>query len=174
MGLGLGGLEKPFPPRLFRETYARARDAGLHVVAHAGEAAGWESIREAVDELASERIGHGIQIIESPEYAAVMRERGIPFEVCPVSNYATGSTPNGVPHPIRQMVDLGVRCTLNSDDPAMFSTNLAAQYDVLASQGFTWEELWQLNLQTLDATFLSPAEKAAYRREWDAFAASLG
>jgi adenosine deaminase len=174
IGIGLGGLEKEFPPHLFRETYARARDAGLHVVAHAGEAAGWESIRAAVDELAAARIGHGIRIVDSPEYAAEMSARGIPFEVCPVSNYAIGSTAADRSHPIRQMVDLGLRCTLNSDDPAMFSTSLAAQYGVLAAQGFSWDELWQLSAQTLDATFLSATEKAEYRREWEDFTASLG
>ncbi len=175
IGVGLGGLEKEFPPHLFRDTYARARDAGLHVVAHAGEAAGWESIREAVDELHAERIGHGIRVVDSPEYATEMRERQIPFEVCPVSNYAVGATPVlDQPHPIRQMVDLGVHCTVNSDDPAMFSTTLAAQYAVLAEQGFSWEELWKLNTQTLDSTFLNVAEKAAYRSEFEDFAASLG
>jgi adenosine deaminase len=174
IGIGLGGLEKEFPPHLFRDTYAKARDAGLHVVAHAGEAAGWESIREAVDELQIVRIGHGIRIVDSPEYAAEMAARQIVFEVCPVSNYAIGSTPLDQPHPIRKMVDLGLRCTVNTDDPAMFSTNMAAQYQLLADQGFTWDELWKLNAQTLDATFLSPAEKAEYRIEWEDFAASLG
>jgi adenosine deaminase len=173
IGLGLGGLEAEFPPHLFRETYARARAAGLHVVAHAGEAAGWESIKGAVDDLSAARIGHGIRIVDNPSYAAELRERGIAFEVCPVSNYAIGSTPRGVPHEIRRMADLGLRCTINSDDPAMFSTTLAAQYALLAEQGFSWDELWQLNLQTLDATFLSPAEKAALRGEWEAFAAAL-
>jgi adenosine deaminase len=173
VGLGLGGLETEFPPHLFRDTYARARDAGLHVVAHAGEAAGWESIRAAVDELAVARIGHGIRIVDSPEYAAEMRDRQIPFEVCPVSNYAIGATPADEPHPIRRMLDLGVRCTLNSDDPAMFSTTLAGQYALLADQGFSWDELWALNLATLEATFLDEREKAAYRSEWAAFAASL-
>jgi len=174
IGIGLGGLEKEFPPHLFRETYARARDAGLHVVAHAGEAAGWESIREAIDELEVARIGHGIRIVDSPEYAAAMRDRNIAFEVCPVSNYAIGATPLDEPHPIRKMVDLGLRCTINTDDPAMFSTDMAAQYSLLADQGFSWDELWQLNAQTLDATFLSGAEKADYRREWEDFAAALG
>jgi adenosine deaminase len=173
IGLGLGGLEAEFPPHLFRETYARARAAGLHVVAHAGEAAGWESIKGAVDDLSAVRIGHGIRIVDNPVYAAELRERGIVFEVCPVSNYAIGSTPSGLPHPVRRMVDLGLRCTLNSDDPAMFSTTLAAQYALLAEQGFSWDELWRLNLQTLDATFLSAAEKAAYRSEWEAFAGAL-
>jgi adenosine deaminase len=174
VGLGLGGLEKEFPPHLFRDTYARARDAGLQVVAHAGEAAGWESIHEAVDELHVTRIGHGIRIVDSPEYAAEMQARNIAFEVCPVSNYAIGSTPLDQPHPIRRMVDLGVRCTVNTDDPAMFSTDMAAQYQLLADQGFSWDELWKLNHQTLEATFLSDAEKAEYRREWEDFAASLG
>jgi adenosine deaminase len=174
IGIGLGGLEKEFPPHLFRETYARARDAGLHVVAHAGEAAGWESIREAIDELEVARIGHGIRIVDAPEYAAEMRERHVVFEVCPVSNYAIGATPLDEPHPIRKMVDLGLRCTINTDDPAMFSTDLAAQYSLLADQGFGWDELWQLSGQTLDATFLSSAEKADYRREWEDFAAALG
>jgi adenosine deaminase len=173
IGVGLGGLEKEFPPHLFRDTYARARDAGLQVVAHAGEAAGWESIREAIDELQVTRIGHGIRIVDSPEYAAEMRERNIAFEVCPVSNYAIGATPLDQPHPIRKMLDLGVRCTVNTDDPAMFSTDMAAQYNLLVKQGFTWEECWKLNEATLDATFLTPAEKALYRREWDDFAASL-
>jgi adenosine deaminase len=173
IGLGLGGLEKEFPPHLFRDTYARAHDAGLHVVAHAGEAAGWESIREAVDELQVTRIGHGIRILDSPAYAAEMRARNIAFEVCPVSNYAIGSTPADEPHPIRQMVDLGVRCTLNTDDPAMFSTDMAAQYQLLADQGFSWDELWKLNNQTLEATFLDDSEKAEYRREWEDFAATL-
>jgi adenosine deaminase len=174
VGLGLGGLEAEFPPHLFRETYAKAAAAGLHVVAHAGEAAGHDSIRQAVNELNVSRIGHGIRVVESPAFMAEMRARDIAFEVCPVSNYALGSTPKNEPHPIRTMVDAGLRCTLNSDDPAMFSTDLAAQYAVLAQQGFTWDELWSLNCATLDATFLPEPEKAAYREEWEAFRATLG
>jgi adenosine deaminase len=173
VGIGLGGLEAPFPPRLFRETYRRAADAGLQVVAHAGEAAGHESVREAVEELGVTRIGHGIRVVESDETMALMRTKSIAFEVCPVSNYALGSTPADQPHPIRRMLDAGLRCTLNSDDPAMFSTDLASQYAELAKQGFTWDELWALNCATLDATFLAPDEKAAYRREWEAFRESL-
>ena len=173
IGLGLGGLEKEFPPHLFRETYKKAEAAGLHVVAHAGEAAGYESIKEAIDELNVVRIGHGIRIVDSPEYAAEMRERKIVFEVCPASNYAIGSTPRDRPHEIRKMVDMGLRCTLNTDDPAMFSTNMAAQYELLTAQGFTWDELWKLNRATLDGTFLTAAEKAVYGREWDDFEASL-
>jgi len=172
-GIGLGGLEGPYPPRLFRETYARAADAGLNVVAHAGEAAGHEYIREAVDDLGVKRIGHGIRVVESASFMAEMAARGIVFEVCPVSNYALSNVPRGTPHPIRAMVDAGIHCTLNSDDPAMFSTDLAAQYATLAEQGFSWEELWALNVATLEATFLPEQQKAAYRSEWEAFRSSL-
>ena len=174
VGLGLGGLEAEFPPHLFRDTYARAAQAGLHVVAHAGEAAGYESVRAAVDELGVARIGHGIRVVESPSFMAEMRARQIAFEVCPMSNYALGSVAKDRPHPIRVMLDAGLRCTLNSDDPAMFSTDLAAQYAVLARQGFDWDELWALNCATLDATFLPDDDKASYRREWEAFRSSLG
>ena len=173
MGLGLGGLEAQFPPHLFTETYKKAADAGLRLVAHAGEAAGVESIKAAIDELKVVRIGHGIRIVDSPEYAAEMRARKIVFEVCPVSNYAIGSTPRDQPHEIRRMLDMGLRCTLNTDDPAMFSTDLAAQYALLYDQGFTWDELWNLNIATLEGTFLSDIEMSEYRAEWDKFADSL-
>jgi adenosine deaminase len=143
------------------------------VVAHAGEAAGPESIRDAVTELGAERIGHGVRIIDSPEILADMRDRGIAFEVCPQSNYALGVVEADAPHPIRKMVDGGLRCTVNSDDPGMFATDLVAQYGVLADQGFSWDELWKLNVATLEATFLPADEKQAAREHWAAFAASL-
>ncbi len=174
IGIGLGGLEAEFPPHLFRTTYERARAAGLAVVAHAGEVVGHDSIRAAVDELGVTRIGHGIRAVDSAEFLAEMRAREIVFEVCPVSNYALGATPAEQPHPIRAMFDAGLHCTLNSDDPGMFSTSLSAQYDLLAQQGWRWDELWQLNRATLDATFLTDREKAAYRQHWDAFAATIG
>jgi adenosine deaminase len=73
------------------------------------------------------------------------------------------------PHPIRRMLEAGLYCTLNSDDPPMFNTNLSNEYLTLAAQGFSWEELWQLNLNTLEATFLSEAEKKMYRAQWQTF-----
>ena len=173
IGIGLGGLEAEFPPHLFAGTYARARDAGLHVVAHAGEAAGPQSIRDAVAHLGAERIGHGVRVIESPALMAEMRDRGIPFEVCPQSNYALGIVPPAAPHPIRAMLDAGLHCTVNSDDPGMFASDLVAEYELLERQGFTWDELWALNASTLEATFLTDAEKEPHRAQWAAFAAEF-
>jgi adenosine deaminase len=171
LGIGLGGLEAQFPPELFVDTYAHARAAGLHVVAHAGEAAGPASIRAAVTELGAERIGHGVRVLEDPALVAELRARETPLEVCPRSNYALGIVGPDEPHPIRAMHDAGLRCTVNSDDPAMFGGTLVGEYVTLAEQGFGWDELWQLNLQTLDATFLAPAEKARRRTEFDRYAA---
>ncbi len=169
IGLGVGGLEVGYPPELFAETYAEARKHGLRIVAHAGEAVGAESIWGAVNTLKAERIGHGIRCLEDPELVEILRQRQIPLEVSPQSNYCLGVVERGQPHPLRKMVDAGLYCTVNSDDPAMFSTSLTNEYLTLAEQGFSWEELWQLNLNTLAATFLDKAEKDNYRLEWEKF-----
>jgi adenosine deaminase len=173
LGIGLGGLEAQFPPELFTQTYRKARDAGLHVVAHAGEAAGAASIRAAVSELSAERIGHGVRVLEDPSLVAELRERGTVFEVCPRSNYALGIVAPDEPHPIHAMVRAGLRCTVNSDDPAMFAGDLIDEYVTLGRQGCTFDDLMALNRSTLEATFLAADEKALLRAEWDAFAAAL-
>ncbi len=163
IGLGLGGLEKGFPAGLFTESFAEARRAGLRTVAHAGEADGPESIWGAIDGLQVERIGHGVRCIEDPALVETLRLRQIPLEVCPVSNYCLGIVKQGEMHPIREMFDAGLNCSINSDDPAMFSTSLNNEYTTLASLGFSWPELQQLNRNALDASFLGKAEKKHYR-----------
>ncbi|MGD0918686.1 MAG: adenosine deaminase [Thermodesulfobacteriota bacterium] len=169
IGLGIGGQEVGYPPELFTDTFAEARKQGLRVVAHAGEAEGARSIWGAINNLQAERIGHGIRCLDDPELVEVLRQRQIPLEVSPESNYCLGVVGPEQPHPIRQMVNAGLYCTINSDDPAMFSTNLTNEYLTLASQGFSWDELWQLNRNTLEASFLSEAEKENYRDEWARF-----
>ena len=108
IGLGLGGLEDGFPPGLFVESFAEARRAGLRTVAHAGEAAGPESIWGAIDELKVERIGHGVRCIEDPVLMKALRQRQVPMEVCPISNYCLGIVKKGEMHPIREMHDAGL------------------------------------------------------------------
>lgn len=171
IGLGVGGLEVGYPPELFTETFAQARQHGLRVVAHAGEAVGAASIWGAIDHLQAERIGHGIRCLDDPHLLEELRQRQIPLEVSPQSNYRLGVVAANQPHPIRQMVDAGLYCTVNSDDPAMFSTSLVNEYVTLAAQEFSWEELWQLNLNTLEAAFLDESEKAKYISEWQQFSA---
>lgn len=150
---------------MFAQTYAEAHRQGFRIVAHAGEAVGAESIWGAVNALKAERIGHGIRCLDDPNLVEVLRHRQIPLEVSPHSNYCLGIVEWDQPHPIRKMVDAKLYCTINSDDPAMFSTSLTQEYLTLAKQGFSWKELWQLNLNTLEATFLDEMEKDKYRRE---------
>lgn len=166
IALGLGGPEIGFPPELYTDAYARAREAGLHVVAHAGETGGAQSVRGALDALGAERIGHGVQSVSDPELLERLRLDGTPLEICPQSNYRLGVVKPGEPHPIRALLNAGVRCTVNSDDPAMFETDLNREYLTLAEQGFLEEELWDLSFETLEATFLSDADKRALRESW--------
>jgi len=165
VGLGLGGLENGFPPGLFIESFEEARRAGLRTVAHAGEAAGPESIWGALDELKVERIGHGVRCIEDPVLLETLRLRQVPLEVCPVSNYCLGIVKQGEIHPLREMVGAGLNCCINSDDPAMFSTSLINEYETMASMGFSTSELEQFNLNALQASFLNDSEKNKYRDE---------
>lgn len=169
IGLSIGGLEVGYPPELFTETFAQARQQGLRVVAHAGEVVGTESIWGAINNLQAERIGHGIRCLDDPDLMSLLRQRQIPLEISPQSNYCLGVVGHDKPHPIRQMIDAGLYCTVNSDDPAMFSTSLVNEYLTLASQGFSWDELWRLNLNTLEAAFLDEVETARYRNEWERF-----
>jgi aminodeoxyfutalosine deaminase len=169
IGLGLGGMENGFPAELFTETYKKAIDSGLHVVAHAGEVDGPKSILSSINELNAERIGHGVRCLDDENLVKELAEKQIPMEVCPTSNYCLGVTKKGEKHQIRKMFDAGLFCTLNSDDPAMFSTSLVKEYELLASQGFSWEELWQLNLNALKASFLSDKEKLDYQNIFNQF-----
>jgi adenosine deaminase len=169
IGLGLGGPEVGHPPENFVDVYDEARKQSLRLVAHAGETVGAESVWGALTKLKSERIGHGVRSVEDEKLLSYLRETQIPLEVCPVSNYRLKVTPLDEPHPIRKLVDAGVYCTVNSDDPPMFSTDLNNEYLLLAQQGFSWGELWQLNLNALEASFLPEREKAVYRADFLTF-----
>lgn len=174
IGIGLGGAEAGNPPHPFERTFWAARQAGLRVVAHAGEAFGAGSIYGALDRLGAERIGHGIRSVDDPVLLARLADEQIPLEVCPLSNYRVGAVPPNAPHPIRRLLDAGVRCTVNSDDPGMFGTTLVDDYMLLAEQGFTWKELWALNRATIDAAFTSPEERASLQGRCDAFEREIG
>jgi len=169
IGLGLGGIEVGYPPELFTDVFTEAQRQGLHVVVHAGETVGPHSIWGAIRSLQAERIGHGVRAVEDQLLVEHLAQTQIPLEVSPYSNYRLKVVPLDRPHPIRALMDQGVYVTVNSDDPPMFSTDLTSEYALLARQGFSWDELWQLNLNGLEASFLSDEAKAVYRAEWQAF-----
>ena len=164
IGLGLGGIEAGFPASLFADTFKEARRQGLHVVAHAGETTGPPSVWDAMRQLHAERIGHGIRSLDDPELVECLRQSQLPIEVCPTSNYCLGVVGPDRPHPLRDMVDAGLFCTVNSDDPPMFGTSLIEEYRLLARQGFTLEELQQLNLNAVEASFLADDERNVLHR----------
>jgi adenosine deaminase len=161
IGLGLGGLEAGFPPALFTEVFAEARRNGLRVVAHAGEGAGADSVRDAVELLHAERIGHGIRCLEDPTVVALLRDRQLPLEVCPVSNYRTGVVAAGAPHPVFAMLDAGLNVTVHSDDPPMFATTLTDEFRFLARGGVPLARLRSLTVAAAEASFLPEEARRA-------------
>jgi adenosine deaminase len=120
IGIGLDSAEVGHPPELFERVYARAADEGLHRVAHAGEEGPPEYVRSALDRLGVERVDHGIRSLEDPALVARLRAEQVPLTVCPLSNVALRCVPDLGAHPLRRMLDAGLRVTVNSDDPAYF------------------------------------------------------
>jgi aminodeoxyfutalosine deaminase len=135
VGLGLGGLEAQHPPEPYAAAFELARDGGLGSVPHAGEVAGPDSIRGALDALGADRIRHGIRAVEDPSLLRELADRGIVCDVCPVSNLRTVAVPSLAEHPLAQMVAAGVACSISTDDPAMFDTDLARDYEAAAGLG---------------------------------------
>jgi adenosine deaminase len=160
VALGLAGLEAGNPPERFAAVFRSAKDAGLHSVPHAGEAVGPESIRGALDALGAERIGHGIRALEDPSLVAELRAREIPLEVCVSSNVRTGVVPSTVMHPLPKLLEAGLTVTLNSDDPSMFSSPLAGEYE-LAREVFhlSDDELAGIARNGIRASFSDDATK---------------
>jgi adenosine deaminase len=168
IGFGIGGDEANFPPELFVEDFARVRAAGLHRTAHAGEAAGAESMWGAVRLLGAERLGHGVHAHDDPALLEYLREERIAIDMCPVSNVKTGAVATIADHPIRQYLEEGLLVTVNSDDPPMFGTSITNEYRVLYDTlGFSERDLQQLSLNAVEASFLPEAEKKSLRAEFE-------
>ena len=141
---GIGGSEERGPATWFKEVFAFARSAGLHLTAHAGESMGPDSIWAAL-EIGAERIGHGVAAIEDPVLVAHLRDHDIPLEISITSNLVTGVVKRVEDHPVRRLYDAGVPIVLNTDDPAMFRCSLVEEYRLAARVfGFTESELQKI------------------------------
>ena len=137
VAVGLGGLEAEYPPEPYAEVFALARSLGLGSVPHAGEVAGPASVRGALDALGADRLRHGIRAVEDPGLVREIAGRGTVLDVCPLSNLRTGAVVSLAEHPLPQLVAAGVRCSISTDDPAMFDTDLTRDYDAAASLGLS-------------------------------------
>lgn len=152
VAFGIGGDEMSLPAADFRRVYERTSEYGLHRLMHAGEIGGPEKIREAVELLGVQRIGHGIAAIHDARLMDLLAARGIPLEVCPGSNLRTGALAlqrgkknvTMREHPLPELIRRGVPVTLSTDDPAMFHTTLAEEYQAAQEMGLTEEELGKL------------------------------
>jgi len=171
IAVGIGGDEQKGPAELFRDVYAYAADSGLRLTAHAGENAGPESIWGALN-LRAERIGHGLNAGQDPELVEELATRQVPVEICITSNLRTGCCRALADHPVRRYFDQGLMITLNSDDPAMFQTSLAQEYQLAQeSFGFTDEHLRELARNSFEASFLPAEKKLEFLNMFDAAAA---
>jgi len=167
VALGLGGSEAEFPSELFERTFARARQASLPRVPHTGEHAGPEDVWEALRLLYADRLGHGVRCVEDAALVEYLHERQVPLEVCPTSNVCLGVYPDYAMHPLRRLWDAGLLVTVNSDDPALFGTDLSHEYEVLVDHfSFSADELEQVSLNGLHASFLPEPDKAQLETEF--------
>jgi aminodeoxyfutalosine deaminase len=135
VAVGLGGLEAEFPPEPYAPAFALARSLGLASVPHAGEAAGASSVRGALEELGADRIRHGVRAVEDAGLVAELADRGTVLDVCPLSNLRTGVVRSLEEHPLPRLVAAGVPCSISTDDPAMFDTDLRRDYEAAATLG---------------------------------------
>ncbi len=166
IGVGLDSSEKGRPPHLFQEVFERAREEGYRSVAHAGEEGPAEYVWEALRLLGTERIDHGVRSTEDEELMDYLIQNQVPLTVCPLSNVKLRVFDTMRDHNIKQMLDRGVRVTINSDDPAYFGGYMlenfkAAQQDLNMSQA----DLVKLSLNAIEASFLEEMEKDDLRRE---------
>lgn len=171
IGVGLDSAEVGYPPSLFAEVFAKARALGLHCVAHAGEEGPAAYVAEALDLLHAERIDHGIHAIDDEALVRRLAATGTPLTCCPLSNRRLQVVHDLHDLSLRRFLDAGVAITVNSDDPAYFGGYIAANYEAMASVGFTLDELSRLAENSIRATFLPNADKQALLDELDGWKA---
>ncbi|MBI5841955.1 MAG: adenosine deaminase [Chloroflexi bacterium] len=160
VGMDLAGNEAEFSGRPFAGLLKEARQSGLHITIHAGEWGPAENVREAIEELNAERIGHGVRVMEDEEVVALARERCTVFEVCVTSNYQSGVVPALTDHPLPRMLNAGLMVTVNTDDPSVSRITLSHEYQHAGEDlNVPLDVLKQCVLNAAQSAFLADAEK---------------
>lgn len=167
IALDLADNEEGFDPKPFAPFFQKAKKSGIHITIHSGEApspVAGEWVMNSIELLGAERIGHGVQIINHPKALAMVRDRKIPLEVCPISNWLTQAFKTYAEHPIRKLQEAGVLITLNPDDPGIFATQLSDDYEVLHRvHGFDRKDFDECNRIAFNASFIDSNKK---KRVW--------
>ena len=160
VGVTIGGSEQDYPPEPFARVYEKARHLGFYTSAHAGEAAGPDSIWGAIRCLKVDRIGHGTRAIEDEHLLEYLAEKKIPLEVCPISNIRTGVVKSIDSHPVKKFLERGLTVTINTDDPQMFGNSMAEEYQLLARTfGLSRDTIRLLIIQAVQASWLPQNRK---------------
>lgn len=166
VAVDLAGDEANYPGTRYRKHFERARDAGFAITVHAGESAGAESVRQAIEELGATRIGHGVHAIEDEFLMELIAERGIALESCPTSNVQTTTVSGYDTHPLPAFLRRGLLITLATDDPSISGIDLPHEYRIARDHlHLSAEELRQLQANGLRAAFLNETERAALRAQ---------
>ena len=164
LAVDLADNEEGFEPRKFAPLFMKAKAAGLRITVHSGEAPNAQAaqwIRDSINILGAERIGHGVQAVHDQELMNELKTKNILLEVCPHSNYLTQAFPNYSAHPLRRLFDAGVPVSVNSDDPGMFASTLSDDYEIAHRyQGFGLEHFEACNRAAYKHTFISEEEKS--------------
>lgn len=160
LGIDLADSESVHPIREFIQPVMKAKEVGLKVTVHSGEDTPASAVVETIRVTEPDRIGHGIHIIEDPSAVELVRERGITLEVNPWSNYLTNSVPTIEEHPLKKLFDLGVKVTINSDDPEVLETNLNNEYRIAHEVlGMSMEDIATCNRYAYEASFIPDGRK---------------
>ena len=164
--IGIGGSEHAFPPELFEDVFEKAREFGFKTSAHAGEAAGADSVWGAVKALKVDRIGHGTRAFEDENLVNYLLDKQIPVEMCPLSNVRTAVVKNIEEHPVKNFYKKGLVVFLNTDDPKMFNNTLAEEHEMFVEKmGFELGDVKNLQLNAVHSAWCSEAEKAVLKNE---------
>jgi adenosine deaminase len=174
IGVGLDSSELGHPPEKFARVFARCRELGLHLVAHAGEEGPPAYVWSALDVLKVERIDHGVQSTKDAALMKRLAQDRIPLTVCPLSNLKLCVFPDLAQHNLGALLDAGLVATVNSDDPAYFGGYINENFvQTFAATGLTAQQAWQLAANSFEGSFAEPAAKARYRAQLDACFASF-
>lgn len=169
IGVGLDSSEVGHPPEKFARVFARCRELGLHLVAHAGEEGPPAYVWTALDLLKVERVDHGVQSSKDPQLMRRLAQDRIPLTVCPLSNLKLCVFPRLSDHNIRQLLEAGLMATVNSDDPAYFGGYVNDNFlQTFEATGLSARQAWQLAHNSFEASFVSAERKRSYRDRLDA------